>query len=295
MHKPVLLDEVIELLHIRGSGRYVDGTLGLGGHAEAILNRLDASGQLLGVDVDPQNLKVAENRLQPFEKRAITRQSNFRGLPGILRELKWEDIDGLLLDLGVSSVQLENPKRGFSFKEDGPLDMRLDPTGPQTALSLLAQMDEPRLTKLLIEYGEGRFARKLSRYILADVRAGKIKRTTDLARICERVCGWSRNSHPATRVFLALRALVNDEWGGLKEVLEWFPGFISVGGRVAIITFHSGEDRLVKQRFQELEKDGGNTGIFRRVSKKPVVPTLEETRENPRSRSAKLRVLERIQ
>jgi 16S rRNA (cytosine1402-N4)-methyltransferase len=293
-HRPVLLNEAIDYLNVRPNGRYVDGTLGLGGHSEAIAQRLGPEGRLLGLDVDPANLSVAKNRLQPFENRTNTRRSNFRGLHGILRDMQWNEVDGMLFDLGVSSTQLDIDTRGFSFQREGPLDMRLDPASSTTALSVLQSIDENRLAQEFITFGEGRFARKLARNILRQVGEGKVHSTTDLARICERVTGWRRGSHPATRVFLALRCLVNQELEAVRDMLATAPDALSIGGRLVIISFHSLEDRLVKERFRGLIADEANPKKFKILTKKPVVPTEQETNVNPRARSAKLRALERI-
>ncbi len=294
MHEPVLLGEVVDLLHIRPEGLYVDGTLGLGGHAEAIVSRLSGQGKLLGLDVDPTNLVRAESRLQPFGNRTTTRRANFRGLQGVLRGLGWNAVDGMLFDLGVSSPHLDEAERGFSFQKCGPLDMRMDPQGKKTALSLLREMSEDDLIKVLIEFGEGRFARKLSRAILHDVRQDLIKTTRDLADLCQRIVRKRGKTHGATRVFLALRNLVNDELGALQELLNTAPPLLSVGGRMGIIAFHSLEDRLVKVTFKTLEQEGLMGMAFRRVTKKPVQASQTETDRNPRARSAKLRVLERL-
>jgi len=299
-HLPVLLKEVVEGLSIKPTGRYVDGTLGLGGHAEAILQKLGPSGRLLGLDVDPDNLEKAKSRLQPFEDQTNTRRSNFRGLQGVLREMGWDDVDGLLFDLGVSSTQLDTPQRGFSFMKDGPLDMRLDPSSPITALGVLRSIEEKMLVQQLILFGEGRFAGKLARRMIAAAAEGKLNTTTDLAQLCQRVLGWKRcpgrrgGSHPATRVFLMLRCLVNKEIDSATFCATVAPDFLKVKGRLAIISFHSLEDRIVKEAFRTLAKEGKDDKMFQLVTKKPIVATEQECRENPRSRSAKLRILERI-
>ncbi len=292
-HKPVLLNEVIDFLRIKPDGRYVDGTLGLGGHAEAILQRLGPKGRLLGLDFDQSNLEQAKNRLQPFEDRTITRRSNFQGLQGILRELGWDTVDGMIFDLGISSTQLDNPERGFSFQRPGPLDMRLDPSSPTTALTVLRSLDEKDLAQHLIQFGEGRFARKLARRIVEATQRGSLTMTTDLAKLCERVLGWRRGSHPATRVFLMLRSLVNKELENVAALPQIAPQHLAPNGRLAIISFHSLEDKIVKEAFRTLARDIQENKIFKLVTKKPVVATEEEARFNPRARSAKLRVLER--
>ncbi len=294
MHEPVLLREVIQFLNIKKDGRYVDATLGLGGHAEAILKELGDHGRLLGLDVDPGSLVRAEHRLQPFGNRSNTRRSNFRGLQGVLRENGWGGIDGLLADLGISSYQLEDPKRGLTFQAEGPLDMRLDPESSRNVLTVLGTMDEEELRNLLHEFGEMRFAWKLARAISRAFSEGRLKTTRDLALLCEVTVRGRGKVHPATRVFLALRAKVNDELGALSALLEQIPQVLEVGGRAVIISFHSLEDRLVKQGFLRFEKEGWGERRFIRVTRKPVGPAEDEIRRNPRARSAKLRVLERV-
>lgn len=293
MHRSVLLEEAINFLNVKPGGLYVDGTLGLGGHAEEILKRLGQQGGLLGLDVDPKNLETAERRLQPFGNLTRTRQVNFRGLQGALQSVDWNEVDGMLFDLGVASPQLDTAERGFSFQSDGPLDMRLDPTRGQTALRLLHTIDERKFENLLGEFGEQRFAKRLSREILTGVASGHIKTTKQLAGICERVIGRQGKTHPATRVFLAIRCLVNDELGALKDLLEEAPKHLKIGGRLVFISFHSLEDRMVKERFRELAPISGPR-TFSVLTKKPVVPSPDEEQSNARARSAKLRALERV-
>lgn len=291
MHEPVLLAETLELLRVKPDGKYVDGTLGLAGHAVEIARRLE-SGQLLGLDVDRSNLQSAELRLQPFGNRTLTRRVNFRGLHGALHDVGWSEVDGMLFDLGVSTEQLMGP--ALSFQSEGPLDMRLDPDSRETAASYLARVDEAALASLLAEYGEGKSSRRMSRAMLTEFAAGNLKTNGDLARLCERVIGRRGPRHPATRVFLALRSAVNDENGALKDLVAAGPSALAVSGRMAIITFHSIEDRIVKEGFRSLARDESGDRRFALVNKKPLVPTRDEQRRNPRSRSAKLRVLERV-
>lgn len=296
MHEPVLLEEVLECLNVRPDGKYVDGTLGRGGHAEAIARRL-AGGRLLGLEIDPENLRSAEDRLQPFGDRTLTRRVNFRGLRSVLRDVGWSAVDGMLFDLGTSVEQLAGPS--LSFASDAPLDMRLDPSARETAATFLAKTGERELADLFFQYGEMRGAKRLSRTILSEVAAGRLNTNADLARLCERVLGRHGPRHPATRVFLALRAAVNDENGALEDLLTQAPECLAVGGRLAVITFHSLEDRIVKHRFKALAMEGlpatdERTALtFSLPHKKPVEPTDAERARNPRSRSAKLRVLER--
>lgn len=294
MHRPVLLEETIWMLNLKPDGFYVDGTVGLGGHAVEIAKRLGPSGRLLGLDVDATTLKVAESRLQPFGNMAITRQVNFRGLQRVLQELGWNEVDGMLFDLGLSSVQLDDPNRGFSFQREGPLDMRLDPKGAETALTILQKINESTLINTLKTYGEPRYAVRLTKRILSDVTAGRLKTTQNLAEICESEIGRRGKIHPATRVFLALRSLVNQEERSLSDLLTVAPNMLRRGGRLVIITFQSVEDRSVKESFRSLAVMESDEKQFSVITKKPIEPSEQEQRENPRSRSAKLRVLERI-
>jgi 16S rRNA (cytosine1402-N4)-methyltransferase len=299
-HVTVLQEVSIELLNIRGNGRYVDGTLGLGGHAAEILRRLEklqgsnGDGGLLGLDVDHRNIEEAERRLQPFGSLTRTRQVNFRGLHEALQSVGWDAVDGIVLDLGIASSQLDDGARGLSFAQEGPLDMRLDLRLQKTALDHLRTISEDRLTALLKKYGEVRYAHKLSRWILAAVARDEIKTTTDLAKLCERAVGRHGPTHPATRTFLALRCLVNDEQGALDDFLRTAPEYLRVGGRLAIISFHSIEDRQVKNAFRSLANGAPGPKQFKLLTKKPIVPDDMETRSNPRARSAKLRALERV-
>jgi 16S rRNA (cytosine1402-N4)-methyltransferase len=290
MHEPVLLEEVLESLQIKPDGRYVDGTLGQGGHAEAIARSL-SGGRLLGLEVDPENLKSAEARLQPFGELILTRRVNFRGLRSVLRDVGWESVDGMLFDLGTSVEQLSGPS--LSFTSDAPLDMRLDPSSKETALTFLSKVGERELADLFFRYGEFRAAKRLSRTILSELSAGRLNTNADLARLCERVLGRFGPRHPATRPFLAIRAAVNDENGAVEEMMRQAPSLLSVGGRIAVITFHSLEDRTVKHGFKAIAADGIDGKTFSLPFRKPVEPGDEERRRNPRSRSAKLRVLER--
>lgn len=293
MHKSVLLDEVLQFLSIKPNGKYVDGTLGLGGHAEAIAKRLDYDGRLLGLDVDSQNLDAARKRLAAFGERVQIEQANFRTLTAVFSTLGWKEADGMLFDLGVASPHLDTPERGFSFQSTGPLDMRLDPTKGLPAKDLLSRLDEKKFEQILKDFGEERNARRLSRSILFESTHGRLQTTADLAAVCERVVGRHGKIHPATKVFLALRCLVNDELGALKDLLEAAPKLLAVGGRLAVISFHSIEDRLVKEKFRALTSEPTPPFKFTVLTKKPVEATDSEQQENPRSRSAKLRVLER--
>jgi 16S rRNA (cytosine1402-N4)-methyltransferase len=285
----VLVDEVAFLLRPRGEGWVIDGTVGMGGHAEAILSLSAPSVRLLGLDVDPEALARAGARLAPFGDRVRLGHSSFRDL----REAAVaEGIDGarsILLDLGVSSWQLEESGRGFSFQGDEPLDMRLDPSVGEPASVLLNRLPETELARLIFEYGEEPHARRIARVI---VRRRPLQRTGDLVaavRAAVPRAAWPRRLHVATKTFQAIRMAVNDEPGALRQALAQAPHLLAAGGRLGVIAFHSGEDRIVKQTFRALEPAG-----FAELEPSPRQPADDEVRDNPRARSAKLRVLERL-
>jgi 16S rRNA (cytosine1402-N4)-methyltransferase len=285
----VLVDEVAFLLRPRDEGWVIDGTVGMGGHAEAILSLSASSVRLLGLDVDREALARAGARLAPFGDRVRLAHTSFRDLE---RAAAAEGIDGvrsILLDLGVSSWQLEQSGRGFSFQGDEPLDMRLDPSVGETAAALLNRLSEAELARLLFEYGEERHARRIARVI---VRRRPLHRTGDLVaavRAAVPRAAWPRRLHVATKTFQAVRMAVNDEPGALRQGLTQAPRLLAAGGRLGVIAFHSGEDRIVKQTFRALEPAG-----FAELEPSPRQPADDEVRENPRARSAKLRVLERL-
>jgi 16S rRNA (cytosine1402-N4)-methyltransferase len=285
-HASVLLDEALALLAVRGGGFYVDGTLGLGGHAEAILERSGPDGTLLGVDKDAEALELAGARLRRFEGRVRLEHADFRELPRLLGERR---ADGMLLDLGVSSLQLDTPERGFSMKRDGPLDMRMDRSGGQSAAELVNQAPPDRLADVIHAYGEDPHARRIARAIVEARRSARIRTTFELAAIVRRAAGWSRRGlDPATRTFQALRIAVNGELERLGQSLRELAACLQPGGRLAVIAFHSLEDREVKQTFRSLAGEG-----YRSLTKKPLRPSPLETQANPRARSARLRGLER--
>ena len=293
-HRPVLLDEVIRALSLDRSGTLLDCTVGLGGHAEAWLRAAPPSAGLIGIDVDPDNLRRARTRLQAFGPRVRLFQANFSEVRQVLEAANIQAVDAVLADLGVASTQLDDPARGLSFQAEGPLDMRMDPELRQTAADLVNAMGERELADLIYRYGEERYSRRIARRIVEARREGRIETTTHLASL---VAGAipaparhsRRGAHPATRTFQALRIAVNDELGSLERLLKILPSILAVGGKAAIISFHSLEDRLVKQAFADWVA-GGHASF---VTKKPILPTAEETAANPRSRSAKLRAVQR--
>jgi 16S rRNA (cytosine1402-N4)-methyltransferase len=292
-HVPVLLDEALEYLNVRPGGVYVDATLGLAGHSSAIAKRLGAKGRLICFDRDPQAMEAAKARLEEvraeigsempevvFEPRAFSEASSLIE-PGSL--------DGLLADFGVSSLQLDEAHRGFSFRTDGPLDMRMDTRSGETAEQVVNQEDENELADLIYEFGEERRSRRIARAI---VRARPITTTAELARVVSAAAPSMKGDkiHPATRTFQALRIRVNDELGEIRMLLESAPSLLKPGGRLVLISFHSLEDRLVKDAFREAGRDK----VYEVLTKKPVVAGEQEEMRNPRSRSAKLRAVQKV-
>jgi 16S rRNA (cytosine1402-N4)-methyltransferase len=268
----------------------IDGTVGMGGHAEALLASSAPDVRLLGLDVDPEALARSRARLARFGDRMRLTRDSFRNVRRVAEAYGVAGARSILLDLGVSSYQLEESARGFSFlREDEPLDMRLDPTRGETAATLVNRLPEPELARIIFEYGGEPHARRIARAI---VRGRPLATAGDLVAAVKRAVprrAWSRHLHVATRTFQALRMAVNDEPGALREALDDAPGLLAVGGRLGVISFHSGEDRIVKRTFRALESAG-----FAELEPSPLGPKDDEVRANPRARSAKLRVLERL-
>jgi 16S rRNA (cytosine1402-N4)-methyltransferase len=311
-HTPVLLRETIEALNLRPGRRYVDATVGLGGHAAAILEVIAPDGHLLGIDRDPEALAIATERLAPFGDAVVLVRGAFADIETICRAHGFVPVDGVLLDLGVSSMQLDRPGRGFSFQRDEPLDMRMDPDGPVTAADIVNDYDEGRLATLIYEYGEEHRSRRIARAI---VERRPLHTTGELARLVEAAVGRGRRStrpsarrpiHPATLTFQALRIAVNDELGQLSAALEAAHGLLAIpGGRLVVISFHSLEDRAVKEYFRLHSRDCicpprqpvctcDHRATLREVSRKVRMAGDEEIATNPRARSARLRVAEAI-
>jgi 16S rRNA (cytosine1402-N4)-methyltransferase len=286
-HASVLLAESLEILAVKPGGLYVDGTVGLGGHAAALLERSGPGGRLIGLDRDAEVLEQARERLRPFGARARLLHADYREIPRLLGD---ERPDGVLLDLGVSSVQLDTAERGFSFRLEGPLDMRMDRSGGESAAEVVNRTSEPDLADLIYQFGEERASRRIARAIVAARRQARIRTTTELAAIVRRAAGRNRRPglDPATRTFQALRIHVNRELEGLGRALAGIAGCLAPRGRLAVIAFHSLEDREVKRTFRELGQGG-----FTVLTRRPLRPAAEETGANPRSRSARLRGLER--
>jgi 16S rRNA (cytosine1402-N4)-methyltransferase len=301
-HRPVLLDETVKFLAPERGGLFIDCTVGLGGHSEAILN---SSGEtrVLGIDLDSAALEYARDRLASFGERFRSFQANFREIREVLQEANERDAAGVLVDLGVSSLQFDSPERGFSFRFDAPLDMRMDPTEGDTAADLLQQLPESEIARIIFEYGEERHSRRIARRIVERREQGKpITTTTELADLVRLVVGGHKQNqiHPATRTFQALRIAVNHELEGLGEFVESAIDLLTPEGRFVGISFHSLEDRILKRELRRLSGhcecpprlpvcECGAREVVEVLTRRPVVAGIRELEENPRARSAKLR------
>lgn len=289
-HTPVLPEETIEALAVQPGGRYIDCTLDGGGHAAAILENSSPGGQLLGIDADPQAIKLAKSKLEAYSSSTVLVNQNFVDLRAICAKHNFSPVHGILFDLGLSSAQLNGDGRGFSFRHDAPLDMRLNPDQPVTAADIVNTLPEAKLAQLIKTYGEESRSSQIARYI---VRQRPINTTFELAEIVEQATGGRRGRlHPATRTFLALRIAVNQELDHLESALEQAVGLLGLGGRLVVISYHSLEDRIAKQFMHQ--EASGETARLKLVNKKVITPSLAEIQFNPRSRSAKLRAAERI-
>lgn len=298
-HTPVLTDEVLRFLNCHSGGIYVDGTLGMGGHARGILEKTSPDGILIGIDRDEDSLELARVRLAPFGDRVIFVHENFRNLLNVLKKLQISEIDGLLLDLGLSSYQLEKSGRGFSFRHEEPLDMRMDTRAQLSAWEIVNRYSERQLEKIIGDYGEESWARKIAGTITRERAKHTIDTAKELARIISSAIPrkfQSSRIHPATRTFQAIRIVVNQELDSVSEAISDAAGTLKPFGRICVISFHSLEDRIVKNKFLEMEKTGpgGEPPMLRRLTRKPVIPSQEESEANPRARSAKLRAAERL-
>ena len=307
-HRPVLLRETIELLAAARGGLFVDCTVGLGGHTEAIL-QASADAQVLGIDRDDEALEFARERLKPFGPRFRSVHADFRELTRVLATAKIKQARGILADLGASSLQLDSPSRGFSFRHDAPLDMRMDATGgEETAAELLGRLSEVEIARIIFEYGEERHSRRIARRIVQRRERGEPVRTTrDLAELVERAAGpgKQRRIHPATRTFQALRIAVNRELESLDEFISDAVDLLEPEGRLAVIGFHSLEDRIIKRTFSKLsghcqcpprlpQCKCGARRVVEILTRRPVTPNASEIAENPRARSAKLRACKKL-
>ena len=292
-HVPVLLDEVMQYLNVRPGGVIADATLGLAGHSSEIARRLGPKGKLIAFDRDPEAMELGRARLEELRSELGAEMPEIRLVPKAFSEAANEiepgSLDGLLADIGVSSLQLDDPHRGFSFRSEGPLDMRMDTRTGETAEQVVNQADEEELANLIYEFGEERRSRRIARAI---VRARPITTTAELARVVSAAAPAMKGDkiHPATRTFQALRIRVNDELGEIRTLLESAPSLLRPGGRLVVISFHSLEDRIVKDAFREASRNK----VYEVLTKKPVIAGEEEERRNPRSRSAKLRAAMKV-
>lgn len=305
MHQPVLLNESLDLLVTDREGIYVDGTLGRGGHAEALLERLDPDGRLVAIDRDEEALEQTAQRVARFGDRATLLHGNFSEMKTLCEQIGVDEVSGILLDLGVSSPQLDVPERGFSFGREGPLDMRMDRSRGPTAGEWINERSEEELADVIFRFGEERNARRIARAVVRARRDRPLRGTLELAEVVTQACGGRRGRiHPATRTFQALRMAVNEEMESLESGLEAGLELLRPGGRIAVISFHSLEDRAVKSCFRRhrirrvaLQQGGeqvtGDEPTVRVLTAKPVTAGKEEVQNNPRARSARLRVAER--
>jgi 16S rRNA (cytosine1402-N4)-methyltransferase len=306
-HVPVLADETIEGLNARADGAYADGTLGGGGHASLICERL-ATGVFIGIDRDAEAIEASERRLAGYACRKIFIRAEFADIGSILAEHGVAGLDGALLDLGVSSRQLDTPARGFSYMADAPLDMRMDKDGTLTAYDVVNGYSQKELARIIRRYGEERWAGRIAAFIEKERKEKPLESTHDLVRVIKAAIPASarrEGPHPAKRTFQAIRIEVNDELGQIERAADAFIDVLKPGGRLAVITFHSLEDRIVKEAFRRREdpcvcpKEApvcvcGRTPDAKRVNRKPITPGADEVEKNPRARSAKLRVIEKI-
>ncbi len=307
-HVPVLCKELIEGLDIKPRGTYVDGTLGGGGHSEAIIRRLTSEGLLVGIDRDADAIKAASQRLLKAACRTEFVQANYSDIKAVLAQLGIAAIDGAILDLGVSSFQLDNPERGFSYMHDAPLDMRMDAGAGLSAEDVVNEYSEQELARIIKDYGEERWAARIAKFIAEARKRERIDGTFKLVDIIKRAVPHSARRdgpHPAKRTFQAIRIEVNDELGHLRAALSDFMDALAPGGRLAVISFHSLEDRIVKESFAKRLNPCtcppelpvcvcGKTADIRRITRKPVEAGEAELTENPRARSAKLRIIEKL-
>jgi 16S rRNA (cytosine1402-N4)-methyltransferase len=291
-HEPVLLEETLARLVSDRGGLFLDATLGLGGHSEAILNKISAQGKVLGLDADPEALAEAGHRLAAYSGRFHAVRSNFRSLGPVLEAEGFFPLSGALFDLGVSSLQLDKPSRGFSFRHEGPLDMRLGPDAALTAEQIVNRWPAEQIAMLLKEFGEEPEADRIARAIVERRAKGPLSTTTELAAVVESVVPRTGH-HPATRTFQALRIAVNQELEALTRGLETVAPYLKSGGRLCVITFHSLEDRIVKNVFASFVAQGGFAYLGRGDARSAVSASDDEVGRNPRSRSAKLRVVEK--
>jgi len=292
VHTAVMVREALEFLDLKAGCYIIDCTVGAGGHSKKILEKIIPGGKLIGLDQDPEILEIAAKELAEFKEHVILTKENFRNLDLVLKDLKIDKVDGVIFDLGVSSLQLESSLRGFSFNQDGPLDMRMSDTG-KSAAELVNFLGKDELADIIYKFGEERYSRRIAEAIAQERRRKPINTTAQLKNIVmsamPKARSWQK-IHPATRTFQALRIAVNDELGALEEALDKGVEALKPGGRICVISFHSLEDRIVKNTFRELAKGS----MLEIRTKKPVIPQDSEIKNNPRARSAKLRAAIKI-
>lgn len=307
-HFPVMPEEVVKFLACKHGRIYVDGTVGGGGHTIAILNAVAPGGSVIGIDWDEDAIQAAMERLKDYSKSLTLVRENFANIKKVMGDLNIKNVDGILLDLGVSSYHLERPDRGFSFRFDAPLDMRMDKRQKTTAYNIVNELSMKELEKIIREYGEERWAKRIAGSIIEKRRYGPISTTKELSNLVFFAIPKKfhpRDIHPATRTFQAIRIAVNDELNNLKKAVDDGVGLLGLGGRMVVISFHSLEDRIVKGSFKRFEKGCvcpddfpkcvcGKKSKLKVITKKPVLPSLGEISKNPRARSARLRAAERI-
>lgn len=287
-HIPILAAQITDMLVQDEGGVYLDATLGLGGHGKFIMGKLAAGGRLIGLDKDKAALDMAVKNID--DKRLAVFKASYLDAPKILKNLCIPGVNGALFDLGLSSYQLDDASRGFSFLQTGPLDMRFDNTDGISAADIVNDWPVDKIEEILFKYGEERAAHKIALAVYEARKTAPLKTTLDLARVVEKVLPRSGKTHPATQTFQALRIAVNDELSSVEKLPSMLPDIILPGGRAAVLTFHSTEDRIIKYAFKNLV----DTGKWRLVNKKTIEPSYDEIRANPRARSAKLRVIERV-
>lgn len=307
-HVSVLLNECIEGLNIKANGTYVDGTLGGAGHASVVCSLLDHEGHFIGIDQDNNALAVSKERLNGVKPKVTLVKSNFVDVKNVLEELDIDGVDGMLIDLGVSSHQLDEPSRGFSYMHDAPLDMRMNQEALYNAYEVVNHMSEEDLYQIIKEYGEERWAKRIAEFIVKERSKKPVETTYELVEVIKKAIPQGARKdgpHPAKRTFQAIRIAVNRELEIIEPTINDIVEKLNVGGRLCIITFHSLEDRIVKQAFKKLEDPCtcpknmpmcvcGKKPLVKVITRKPILPSVEEVEENPRSRSAKLRIIEKI-
>ena len=307
-HRSVLLEETVNGLNIKPDGIYVDGTLGGGGHAYEVCVRLNDKGSIVGIDQDEAAIEAASIRLKDFGEKVTIVRSNYCDMKSRLHELGIDKVDGIMLDLGVSSYQLDTPERGFSYREDAPLDMRMDRRQTMTARDIVNDYSEMELYRVIRDYGEDKFAKNIARHIVLEREKSSIETTGELTEIIKHAIPMKyqkKSGHPAKRTFQAIRIELNRELEVLRDSLDDMIEILNPGGRLCIITFHSLEDRIVKSAFKKNENPCtcpshfpvcvcGNVSKGRIITKKPILPSVEEQESNSRSKSAKLRIFERV-